>query len=216
MNSFTPLIENVEDFARKKEADFLLFKFFGVYLKSILGFNLLMTGRIKERIEGENTASSSHQQVLQTQETSKQEIANNFTNSNVAYTVELLNRQGISPADIIQAVQDVQKLEKAGLTATDALRNAGTIKDIKDEVKKMIENNSPDIEFFAQGSEGIIYKMKVTIENTVHTFIAMKKRYDNNVKHESKMLAQANNLVVDSDRRGESSPDTRAKVPNYL
>ncbi|MDR2541593.1 MAG: hypothetical protein LBD11_07770 [Candidatus Peribacteria bacterium] len=178
-----------------------------------------MKRKIEDGLGGVDSASSVHQQVLQTQENSKQRIANNFTNSTdskIKYTVELLGMQGISPAEIINAVKDVKKLEKAGLTATDALRNAGTIRDIKNEVKKMIENNSPDIEFFAQGSEGIIYKMKVTIENTVHTFIAMKKRYDNNVKHESKMLAQANNLVVDSDRKGESSPNTRAKVPNYL
>jgi hypothetical protein len=80
----------------------------------------------------------------------------------------------------------------------------------------MIENNSPDIVRFAQGSEGIIYKMKVSIDNIPYTFIAMKKRYDKNATHESAMLLEANNLVVESDRKGFSTPDTRAKVPNYF
>ncbi|MDR0860229.1 MAG: hypothetical protein LBO09_04575 [Candidatus Peribacteria bacterium] len=154
-----------------------------------------------DNIEG-GTSPSAHQQVINTTNNKKAEIVSNFTDSKkLQEAVELLHEQGVSPEDVISAVEGQQQLKKAGLTTMDALRNAGTIKDIKDEVKKMIETNSPDIEFFAQGSEGIIYKMKVIIDNTVHTFIAMKKRYDNNVKHESKMLALANNLVVDSDRK---------------
>ncbi|MDR3168796.1 MAG: hypothetical protein LBU27_03410 [Candidatus Peribacteria bacterium] len=183
----------------------------------------------KKRIEGENVdanngkASSTHQQVITSTKNKQQQLADTFSkisnkasSSELTKTVQTLRERGISPEEVLKAVQEQQKLEKAGLTTMDALRNAGTIADIKNTVKEMIEHNSPDIEFFTQGSEGMIYKMKVVIDNTFHTFIAMKKRFDNNISHESKMLAHANNLVVDSDRKGFSTPAIRAKVPNFI